>query len=449
MTPQPALWPDTTGSADRKMLDEVVQFCSALIQINSTNTGDPASTGSGESECARYIAQHLEQVGFSTEWFERTTGRGNLIVRIEGQQRQLPALLFHAHTDVVTADESQWSMSPFSGAILDGQIWGRGAVDMKNMIAMLVAVLRDLAQSDWQPQRDLVFAFVADEEVESENGMGFLVEQHPEIFTGVTEAIGELGGFSFDLASGRHYTIGVAEKGVAWATLTANGAAGHGSLVANSDNALVRMVGALHRIGQHEWSACLTGASLDVLEALGQALGRPIDTTALPQSISELGAVASMFAAGFATTTAVTQAHGGTQTNVVSASATATVDCRILPGTEAEFHRTFAELVGEGIDVTWQSAPSVSVEAHSPLTEAIQRAVATIDQGARTIPFVTGAATDAKSLQRLGIKPYGFVPLALPEHYDFAQMFHGIDERIPISALGTGALILRELIRNQ
>lgn len=437
------------NEAIARLRAEAVEFTAQLIRIDSTNTGDPATIGHGESQCARLIQHTLSEIGLHGEWRERTPGRGNVVFRIAGSHPDLPALLFHAHTDTVPADPAHWAANPWSGEIRDGELWGRGAVDMKNMIGMLLAALRALRAEGWQPRRDIVLAFVADEEVDSADGMSFLVEQHPELFAGVTEAIGEVGGFSFEPPAGRSYAIGIGEKAVAWATLRAAGTEGHGSLVPNTENAVALLTSALARIAAHPWPVADDAATAAVLRHLSDALRTEVSAHTVAEQMAPLGPIAQMFSSAFRTSAALTQVRAGSKTNTVPGSAVATVDCRIAPGFEREFHRTFAELVGPGIEVTWDEAPSATAPSDTPLTQAIGLAVTRIDPEASTIPFVTGGATDAKALIRLGIACYGFVPLRLPPAFDFPGMFHGIDERVPVSALETGAEILRELLRSQ
>ena len=428
---------------------EAVSITAELIRIDSSNTGDPATIGDGESRCAEVIRQALSEVGIHGTWYERAAGRGNVIFRIPGTDRLRPGLLIHAHTDVVPADPDDWSVGPFSGEIRDGELWGRGAVDMKNMIGMLLAAVRVLVRSGWQPERDIVLAFVADEEVESADGMAFLVEQHPEVFDGVTEASGEVGGFSCGVPGRRHYALGIGEQAVAWATLRAEGVEGHGSIVDNSSNAIAHLTQALSRISSHVWPPSDDETSRTVLSHLGDALGFHIDAVNAEHRLELLGPIAPMFVSALRTSSALTQVHAGSKTNTVPGAAVATVDCRIAPGYETEFHRVFADLVGPGIEVTWEVGPSVTAAFGTELTAAIARAVGHIDSGAGVLPFVTGGATDAKALSRLNIACYGFVPLQLPTEFDFPGMFHGVDERVPVAALETGAEILRELLRTQ
>ena len=438
------------ATADAAMAAEAVALTRALIRIDSTNTGDPRTTGDGESRCARLIEEQLAEVGLTGTWYERTPGRGNLVVRVAGSDPGAGALLVHGHTDVVPAALEDWSVDPFAAQLRDGCVWGRGAVDMKHMLGMTVAAVRRMAREGSVPVRDLVLAFVADEEVDSSDGMAFLVEQHPEAFAGVTEAVGECGGHTVALDPQRRvYTVGVGEKAVGWATLRARGTTGHGSSTPNAENAVARVAAAVDRIAQHEWPVVVgegVGAFLDALEGL---LGRPLDRTRLDEELAALGPVAASMGAVLRTTTAPTSFHAGYKENVVPGEATATVDCRIPPGAEDAFAEVFAGLVGDGVEVSWLSAPAVGVPAPFGLLDAVARAVDEADPGAAVLPIVSSGVTDAKALSRLGIECYGFSPLPLPTEFDFAGMFHGVDERVPVAGVEAGAVLLHRFLRAQ
>src|SRR4051794_40324674 len=277
--------------------DEVVELVSALIRFDTSNTGEPETT-KGEEECARWVAQQLEDVGYECEYVESgAPGRGNVITRLPGADRSRGALLVHGHLDVVPAEAADWSVHPFSGAVEDGYVWGRGAVDMKNMIGMMIAVARYLKRSGIVPPRDLVFAFVADEEAGGKYGCQWLVENRPELFDGVTEAIGEVGGFSLtvprrDGGEKRLYLIETAEKGMQWMRLTARGRAGHGSFV-HDENAVTTLAGAVPRLGHHQFPLVLTDHVAQFLTAVGEETGQPFAPASpdLDGTIAKLGPI--------------------------------------------------------------------------------------------------------------------------------------------------------------
>lgn len=240
-----------TSSASAQ--DEVVQLCSELIQIDSVNTGDLATIGDGETRAARYVQAKLEEVGYETTFHESVPGRGSVVCRLTGADPDRGALLVHGHVDVVPANAADWTVDPFSGTVRDGYVWGRGAIDMKDMVAMTLALARAYKRDGFVPPRDLIFSFMADEEAGGYYGARWLVDHHPELFDGATEAISEVGGFSVSLDDTRRaYLIAAAEKGIAWATLTATGTAGHGSMI-NDDNAVTRVATAVARLGNHEF----------------------------------------------------------------------------------------------------------------------------------------------------------------------------------------------------
>ncbi|MGG8405356.1 M20/M25/M40 family metallo-hydrolase, partial [Streptomyces sp. 12297] len=224
-----------TGSGE----DEVVGLCSDLIRIDTSNYGD--HSGPGERKAAEYVAEKLAEVGLEPQIIESHKGRASTVARIEGEDPSRPALLIHGHTDVVPANAADWTHHPFSGEVADGCVWGRGAVDMKDMDAMTLAVVRERMRSGRKPPRDIVLAFLADEEAGGLYGARHLVDKHAGLFDGVTEAIGEVGGFSFTVNENlRLYLVETAQKGMHWMRLTVEGTAGHGSMT-NNDNAITEL----------------------------------------------------------------------------------------------------------------------------------------------------------------------------------------------------------------
>ena len=327
---------------------EAVQFCSELIRIPSVNTGDPATIGDGEARAAKYIQQKLEEVGYRTEYVESAPGRGNVVCRLAGADPSRGALLIHGHVDVVPADPAEWQVDPFSGAIQDGYVWGRGAVDMKDMVAMTLAVARDLKRRGVVPPRDLIFAFVSDEEAGGFHGALWLVQNHPEWFAGATEAISEVGGFSVTLEGDRRaYPVAAAEKGIAWATLTAHGTAGHGSM-ANSDNAITRLAEAVARLGRHEFPLHRTATVDAFFAAVTELTGLEFPADDLEGAVRKLGPFSRLVLATLRNTANPTMLNAGYKANVIPSVAQATVDCRVLPGAEADFKAQVAEIVGDG-----------------------------------------------------------------------------------------------------
>lgn len=435
--------------------DEVVDLVSALIRFDTSNTGDPATT-KGEAECAHWVAEQLQEVGYETEYVEAgAPGRGNVFARLPGADSSRGALMIHGHLDVVPAEPADWSVHPFSGAVKDGYVWGRGAVDMKDMVGMAIAVARHFKRSGIVPPRELVFAFVSDEEHGGTYGANWLVDNRPDLFEGVTEAIGEVGGFSLtvprkDGGERRLYLIETAEKGLSWMRLTARGRAGHGSMV-HDDNAVTAIAGAVDRLGRHQFPLVLNPAVEQFLTAVAEETGYDFDVNSpdLDGTIAKLGGVARIVSATLRDTANPTMLKAGYKANVIPAAAEAVIDCRVLPGRKEAFEREVDALIGPDVTRSWErDLPSYETTFDGDLVDAMNAAILALDPEARTVPYMLSGGTDAKSFQRLGIRCFGFAPLRLPPDLDFAALFHGVDERVPVDALQFGAGVLEHFLRN-
>jgi acetylornithine deacetylase/succinyl-diaminopimelate desuccinylase-like protein len=433
--------------------DEVVELVSALIRFDTSNTGELETTA-GEEECARWVAQQLEDVGYQCEYVESgAPGRGNVFTRLRGADPGRGALLVHGHLDVVPAEAPDWSVHPFSGAVKDGYVWGRGAIDMKNMIGMMIAVARYLKRSGIVPPRDLVFAFVADEEAGGKYGCQWLVENRPDLFEGVTEAIGEVGGFSLtiphrDGGDKRLYLIETAEKGMQWMRLTARGRAGHGSFV-HDENAVTTLAGAVARLGGHRFPLVLTDPVAQFLTAVGEETGHAFDPDSpdLDGTIAKLGPIGRIVGATMRDSANPTMLKAGYKANVIPATAEAVVDCRVLPGRQAAFEATIDELIGPDVTREWiTELPSYETTFDGELVDAMNAALLSADPQARIVPYMLSGGTDAKHFARLGIRCFGFIPLRLPPELDFAALFHGVDERVPVESLTFGTQVLEHFL---
>ena len=436
-------------------VDEVVDLVSALIRFDTSNTGDPATT-KGEQECAQWVAEQLHEVGYQTEYIEAgAPGRGNVFARLPGSDANRGALLIHGHLDVVPAEAADWSVHPFSGAIEDGYVWGRGAVDMKDMVGMTIGVARHFKRNGIVPPRDLVFAFVSDEEAGGKYGCKWLVENRPDLFDGVTEAIGEVGGFSLtvprrDGGERRLYLIETAEKGMLWMRLTAHGRAGHGMLI-HDDNAVTAVAEAVTRLGRHQFPLVMTDAVEQFLQAVAEETGYTFDVNSpdLDGAIAKLGSIGRLIAATLRDTANPTMLNAGYKANVIPATAEAVVDCRVLPGRLSAFEREVDELIGPDVTREWiVDLPSYQTTFDGRLLDAMNDAILATDPEARTVPYMLAGGTDAKHFARLGIRCFGFAPLRLPPELDFSALFHGVDERVPVDALEFGARVLEHFLLN-
>ncbi len=379
---------------------------------------------------------------------------------------------------MVPARAGDWTVHPFSGEVRDGVVWGRGAVDMKNMDAMILAVVRGWARLGVRPRRDLVIAFTADEEASAEDGSGFLADEHAGLFEGCTEGISESGAFTVHDGAGRQlYPIATGERGTGWLKLTARGRAGHGSKV-NHDNAVTRLAEAVARIGAYRWPVRLTPTvratltelaslygiepALDHLNAAGSTagsaaentVGRVADSAAdgllgkLGGVLGRLGPVAALVEPSLRSSANPTMLEAGYKVNVIPGEAVAYVDGRYPPGGEDEFRTTLDRLTGP--EVEWEfHHHEVALEApvDSVTYARMRAAVEEFAPEGHVVPFCMPGGTDAKQFSRLGITGYGFSPLKLPEGYDYGAMFHGVDERVPVEALHFGVRVLDRFLR--
>lgn len=436
-----------TTSAPETATDEVVSLCQDLLRIDSTNTGDPATT-TGERAAAEYVAAKLAEVGLEPTVVESAPGRTNVVARFEGSDSGRGALLVHGHLDVVPADASEWSVDPFSGELRDGYLWGRGAIDMKDFDAMTLALVRDWRRRGVVPPRDLVLAFTADEEAGGDYGAHFLVRQYRDLFDGCTEAIGEVGGFSYSVSDDlRLYLIQTAEKGIDWLRLRAKGRPGHGSMI-NDDNAVTALAEAVARVGNHRFPLRITAAVRDFLEQISDVLGIELNVDDPELAVAKLGPLATLIGATLRDTANPTGLTAGYKHNVIPSRASATIDCRTLPGRSEEFLAEMRSLVGDDIDIEYaQRGAALETTFDGPLVDAMVAALRAEDPGARPVPYMLSGGTDAKAFATLGMRCFGFSPLRLPADLNFAALFHGIDERVPVEGLKFGVRVLDRFLR--
>ncbi|MEU3336631.1 M20/M25/M40 family metallo-hydrolase [Streptomyces sp. NPDC002144] len=431
--------------ADERALDEVVRFTSDLIRIDTSNRGGGDCR---ERPAAEYAAEQLAGAGLEPVLLERTKGRTNVVARVEGTDPSADALLLHGHLDVVPARAGDWSVHPFSGEVRDGVVWGRGAVDMKNMDAMILAVVRDWARGGVRPRRDIVVAFTADEEDSARDGSVFLADKHAGLFQGCTEGVGESGAFTFHDGDGRQlYPIAAGERGTAWLKLTARGRAGHGSKV-NRENAVTRLSAAITRIGAYEWPARLTPSVRAALDELAALHGIEDGHEDVDRLLEKLGPAARLVESTVRNSANPTMLDAGYKVNVIPGEAVAYVDGRYLFGAEDEFRATLDRLTGP--DVDWEfHHRSIALQAplDTPTFARMRAAVEEFAPEGHVVPYCMSGGTDAKEFSRLGITGYGFTPLKLPEGYDYQAMFHGVDERVPVEALHFGVRVLDRFLR--
>lgn len=426
--------------------DEAVSICQDLIRIPSVNYGE----GKGDEKAvAEYVVKSLSEVGITATIYESAPNRCNVIARIQGSDPTRAGLIVHGHLDVVPANADDWSVDPFSAEIRDGMIWGRGAVDMKNVDAMILAIVRSWSRTGFTPERDIVLAFFADEEAGMTYGSRWMTANHPEVFAGCSEAISEVGGFSVTVADGKRlYFVEAAQKGIHWMKLTARGRAGHGSMM-NDANALTALTEAVTKIGRYEWPQRYTKTVKVLFKKIAEATGKPYDEKDLRPLLKEIGPTERMIGATLQNTANPTMLEAGYKANVIPGSASAVIDGRFLPGYENELNETIRLIIGEDIEIETISRDiALEVDFEGDLVEAMCNAITKFDPEGIPVPYLMSGGTDNKALSELGIVGYGFSPLRLPADLDFMALFHGVDERVPISGLHFGVNVLKDFMEN-
>ena len=421
---------------------------------------DTTNPPGNESQAIQHIKTLLDSAGIQNQVFAKTSDRPNLIARLPGAG-SAPPLLLQGHVDVVPADPTLWQQPPFSGNLVDGYLWGRGTLDMKSGIAMMVSALLRAKSEGTQPTGDIVLALVCDEESGGNYGARYLVEEHPEQFEGVKYAIGEFGGFSFDIGRRRFYPIMVSEKQVCHIRVTFRGTGGHGSLIqqGNPMSALARFI---QRIHSRQLPAHVTPEAKLMFQAIGKHLPLPARTAMaallIPRftnaTLKLLGSKGRTFSPLFRNSVNPTIVRGGEQVNVVPSEVSVDLDGRLLPNSTPE--QLISEIVTvTGIDSTPGSGAEFAVLSHDPgpkqpdlgLFNTLEEVLKEGDPAGIPVPMLMPAGTDGRLFARLGIQTYGFLPMRLPSALDFASTIHGPNERVPVDAIRFGADAFHRLLQ--
>jgi acetylornithine deacetylase/succinyl-diaminopimelate desuccinylase-like protein len=469
-----SILPSDAVSADdwRRAHDELVDHLRALIRIPSVNP--PPEPGDGELRAARFVADLLGDAGVPSQILEPTPGRGSVVAHLHGDGSGGDPLLLLSHVDVVPAPGDGWTHDPFAADVADGYVWGRGAVDMKGMVALEVGVIRRLAAearaagrdpaSDPIPglSRDVLFAATADEEAGGLHGAGWIVDHRPELIQAAA-ALNECGGVSVAFADRRFYPIGVAEKGYANFRITVRGSWGHGSMP-RPDNAAVRaaaIVGRLAEPGPTRLSPAMSRFFDLVADELGGPTGRLVRRIASPDPAESEAAIAAVCddmygraaRALLRDTASPNVIHAGVKYNVIPGSAEIEVDCRTLPGTDEavmreELRRRIGDELWAHCDVeAFLTAPAVEAPLETELYRILESTIRDHDPEGVPVPVMVPFATDAKHTIRLGVPTYGFSPLRLDPDERFLERFHGVDERVGLDALRFGLPVLYDAVR--
>ena len=426
--------------------DRPAELLSRLLRFDTTNP--PGA----ERECIEWIRGLLEGLGCEVRIVAAEPERPNLIARLQGEG-DAPPLLLQGHVDVVAA-RGQWTHPPFGGEVHDGFIWGRGALDMKGGVAMMLAAFMRAKAAGLRPPGDVILCLMSDEEAGSPLGAEFLVREHPELFEGVRYAIGEFGGFRMEIAGRAFYPIMVAEKQVCWSKATLRGPAGHGSMPVRG-GAMGSLGRLLERLDRRRLPVHVPEVTRQMIEAIAgelpaplalplRGLLRPALTDRLLDALGERGRV---FDPLLHNTVSATIVSGGEKINVIPDEVTVELDCRLLPGSSPE--QAFTELralTGVEMEIELVQHDPVPERPDMAMFDRLSAILRELDPAAKPIPLLLPGVTDGRFFSRLGIQTYGFLPMQLPADMPFMQLIHAADERIPVDAVEFGTQAIQRAL---
>jgi acetylornithine deacetylase/succinyl-diaminopimelate desuccinylase-like protein len=420
-----------------------VELLQKLIQFDTTNP--PGN----EFDCISFVNQLLTQAGIDTKVLAKSPERPNLIARFPGQGNAAPLLLY-GHVDVVTTENQEWQHPPFAGKQVEGFVWGRGSLDMKGGVAMMLAALLRAKVENFRPPGDIILAIVCDEEAGGDYGAKFLVENHPEEFDGVQHAIGEFGGFTLFVGKRRFYPIQIAEKQICWLKATFRGPGGHGSLPVRG-GAMAKLSQFLQRLDKRRLPVHITPPARLMFSAMASALGgisglmlgQLLNPRLTDSVLNLLGERGHLFDPLLHNTVSPTIIHASNKINVIPSEVSVELDGRLLPDFQPDdLIREIRQIVGDTIEIEVMRYDPGPTVIHMGLFDILAGILKEADPDATPVPLLLSAVTDGRFFSRLGIQTHGFLPMPLPEGFSFTQMIHAADERIPINAVefGTNAI---------
>jgi acetylornithine deacetylase/succinyl-diaminopimelate desuccinylase-like protein len=439
----------------REIQEEVTDFLSGLIRINTTNP--PGN----ETAAGKYVAEALEQDGFKCELFESAPGRGSVVTRLKGESRK-PSMLLLSHLDVVAANPKEWSVDPFGGLVKDGFVWGRGALDMKGMTAVEVMALKLLKRNGAKLKGDVLLAATADEEKGGEAGAGWLVQNHPDRVD-ADYVLNEGGGMAMQVNGKNMFTINTAEKGILWFKVKATGTPGHGSVPGAADNAILCMNKVVEILGHYRSKISLVPtvkqyvaniSKSSGMEALSTLLHDPSESDQILDALAQKDRyLAEELRARLRMTVTPTMINGGVKENIVPSQCDAVFDCRILPGQTTT--KTFDEIKNLLKDADSDKLTFETIQANepsessldTPLYTVIVEALKEFEPGCSVAPVMLTGGTDSRFFRKLGSTCYGFHPVRPETSYsEMQKTIHGIDERISEENLVFGTSVLYNVI---
>jgi len=416
-----------------------VELLQSLIRFDTTNP--PGN----EAECIKYIDGLLTQAGFETTLLAKDTNRPNLIARLKGRGAA-PPLLLHGHVDVVTTAGQNWTHPPFEGKVIDGWVWGRGALDMKAGVAMMLgAVLRARAEG-LIPAGDIVLAMLCDEEAGSDYGAKFLVENHPEHFGGIRYALGEFGGFTLSMSKRRFYPIQVTEKQICWMRGHVRGQGGHGSMPVKG-GVMAKLGHLVQQLEQRSLPVHITPVARDMIDSMASALSFPtgyvlrrvLNPGLTDRVLGLMGERRRVIEPLLRNTAIVTTVRSGEKVNVIPTEAAVEIDGRLLPGYGPDdMMAELRQVLGDEAELELVRHDPCPGKPDMGLFNTLASTLQGMDPDGVPLPMLLPAATDARFFSRLGIQTYGFTPMVLPDEFSFTDTIHAADERIPVEALDFG-----------
>lgn len=424
------------------------QLLQRLIRFNTTNP--PGN----EADCIIYISKLLEQSGIETILVGKQKERPNLIARLRGKGNK-PAFMMYGHADVVTVNNQDWKYPPFEGIIAEDCVWGRGALDMKGALAMMLCALLRLKAEGTSPEGDIIFCVVSDEEADGHYGAEYLAENHADLFKGIKYAIGETGGFSMDIMGKRFYPVMIAEKQICRLKMTFRGSGGHGSMIMRN-GAMSKLGKVLETLNKKRLPVHITPSVKMMIEAWAAAMPFPasvlmkclLNPVLTDCILNIMGETGSLLEPLFHNTINATIVRGGDKINVIPSEIVLELDGRMLPGFEKnKFLVEAARLVGSSVQIEPISFSKGPSEPDMGLFDTLSGILKEKDPSGIPIPFVASGVTDARFFSRLGIQTYGFTPMLLPKGFDFSKLLHNANERLPVEALYFGTDSIYNLLR--
>ena len=432
----------------RNIHERPVEILQRLIQFNTTNP--PGH----EAACVGYIRDLLNEAGVESTLLAKDPDRPNLIARLPGEGKA-PPLLLYGHVDVVTTENQPWQQPPFEGKLIDGYVWGRGALDMKGGVAMMVAAFLRANAEGLRPPGDILLAIVSDEEAGGDFGAKFLVEEHAELFKGIKYAIGEFGGFTLTIGGKRFYPIMISEKQVCWMKATVRGLGGHGSMP-EKGGASAKLARLLKALDENDLPIHVTPPAKMMVDAMASALGGSqglilgqLANPALTDFVLKtLGSRGRTFYPLFRNTVSPTILHGSSKINVIPSEISVELDGRLLPGqTPDDMLHELRAIVGDDVQLDLIQFDPGPAEPDMSLFNKLADVLKESDPEGIPIPLLLSGVTDGRFFSQIGIQTYGYLPMTLPEDFNFSQIIHAADERVPAAAIEFGAQVIYKALR--